>query len=226
MGSRRSPRCSPWRPAISSSRLPLAALTLAGLLLVPLLAAADHLPVRDPNDVPGPLDIRTVSVRVGDDLVFLVRTHAGWRAKDIWDRGFVLVYLDTFGDARADYYALVRSTGRRLEGQLFRDRTRRPDFSVGRIAAFKPSRRSVSIRVPMRKLRIGGTRLAFSWYAESLFTSGRCRRVCLDRAPDQGTVVEPLQPTPTPSVPSPTPTPSTSPSPTPSATASPTGAPN
>lgn len=219
-----------WRRAISKPQsLALVTLALAGLLLVPLLAAADHLPITDPNDVPGPLDIRSATVRGGDRLLFVVRTYSGWTAKQIWDRGFVLVYLDTFGDARADYYALVRSTGRRLEGRLFKDRRSRPDLSIARLAVFKGGEAAVSIEVPLRKVRIAEGRLAYSWYVESLMTNARCRRVCLDRAPDQGVIVEPLNPAPTPSVPSPspsaspTPTPSESPSPTPSPSATATG---
>ena len=41
-----------------------------------------------------------------------VITFASWSPSAIWDRGNLYVFLDTSGGADAEYFVLVRSTGR------------------------------------------------------------------------------------------------------------------
>jgi hypothetical protein len=175
---------------------------------VPLLAGADHLDPDDPNDTRGPLDVKSVrswgrARRPG----WRVITFARWSAERVWDRGFVMVFLDTRRSDRFDYYALVRSNGSKMRARLFRDRRRRRDRDLGPLAAWRPSRRSVSVRVPFRKLRVGDNRAFYRWQVQTLFTGSRCRRVCFDVVPDRGPVLEPLnEPGPSPTI-TPTPTP-------------------
>jgi hypothetical protein len=182
----------------------------------PLLAGANHLDPDDPNDVRGPLDVERVRSwgrprRPGWRVV----TFARWTPKRLWDKGFVLVLLDTVGDDRFEYYAFVRSNGSRMRARLFKDRLRRRDRDLGSLATWRPSRRSVSVRVPLRRLRVGNNRAFYRWQVQTLFTGSRCRRVCFDLAPDRGPVVEPLvEPEPTPTI-TPSPTPTITPSPTP-----------
>ena len=92
-------------------RLRFLAAGVALAVALPLLASARHLDVQDPNDTRGLLDVRRVQVVGTDRPRFTVLTFGRWTTADIYDRGFLLVYLDTFGDERFDYYALLRSVG-------------------------------------------------------------------------------------------------------------------
>ena len=177
----------------------------------PLFAGANHLDPDDPNDTRGPLDVERVKSwgrarRPG----WRVITFARWTAKRVWDRGFVIVFLDTRKGDRFDYYALVRSTGSKMRARLFKDRRRRRDKDLGYLAVWRPNRRSVSVRVPFRRLRVGDGRAFYRWQVQTLFTGPRCGRVCFDLVPDRGPVLEPLG--------APTPSPTTTPTPTPTST--------
>lgn len=177
------------------------ALVVLFTALVPVWVSASHVDVVDADDTRGPLDIRRVDVRGETRPTWKVTTWSRWTVQKIWDRGYVLVYLDTFGTTRYDYYALVRSNGYRMNGVLFRDRLGKPDRRISRLRTWRANRRSVSVRVPLTKVRIGERRRHYSWYVQTLMTSKRCRRVCFDRAPDAVGVIEPLPdatPTPTP----------------------------
>ncbi len=112
----------------------------------------------------------------------------------MFGRGYVLVYLDTFGDKRSDYFALVWSNGRRMTGRLVRDRAKpRRDRVVGRLPVWRRNRRSVTVRVRLDRLRSGKNRVAYRWYVRSLRIRARCpRSVCIDRAPNEGAVEQPL----------------------------------
>jgi hypothetical protein len=178
-------------------RTKLLAVAAAGALL-PVLAFARHLDVADPNDSAGVLDLRRVTI-YGSPPIWNLKTFRGWRARSIWDTGFLLVYFDTFASDRYDYYALVRSDGRRLRAALFRDRAKRRDQRVTRLKTWRPDRRRVKLRVPLRKMTIGKRRLFYRWYAQTLFTGTNCRRTCIDLAPDRTGVKEPLKPAPSPS---------------------------
>lgn len=181
------------------------ALVASGVaVLLPLLAFARHVDVRDANDTRGPLDIERVELAKVRPPKWRVDTYIRWNVREIWDRGFVLVYIDTFGSDRADYYALVRSNGSKLVGSLYRDRERKDDFKVRAIRARHPQRRTITAVVPLGQLRRRDSR-SFQWYTLTMFSGDRCKRVCLDRAPDRGAILEP-GPAPSPTLPTPTPT--------------------
>lgn len=192
--------------------LGLAAVVAVGAVVA--AAGAGHVAVPDPNDTKGLLDVRQVDVKGAKRPRWKVITFARWKPVDIFDTGFTLVQLDTFGSARPDYYALVSSNGFRLRGALWRDRAVKRDYKVSDLRVWRAFDRSLSVRVPLRKLRIGKKRVSYRWFVETLFTSDRCRAVCIDRVPDDGRVAEPL-PLPTPSE-TPSPIPTETPSPTPS----------
>jgi hypothetical protein len=168
--------------------LPLA-LTLAAL---PMLALASQRDVRDDNDVKGRLDLRKVSL-YGRPRVWNLKTYDGWSSRSIWDHGYLLVQLDTIGGQRFDYHALVSSNGRSMEGVLFRDRAKKADYRVARLAAWRLNRRGVKVRIPLGKTNIGERRGFFRWQIRSLFTGRGCRRSCIDVAP-LGPVKQPLRP--------------------------------
>jgi hypothetical protein len=203
--------------------------------LFTMFAQASHKDIKDLNDVDGRLDIRAVNT-------FGKIQNPGWKIivssrntmTQLRDHGFFLVYLDTFGDTRSDYYLLVSSNGSKMLGKLWRDRARRPDRKLGKVPVWRPDKSSVSVRVPLSDMNMGGKeRLEYRWWVKTLFTGKNCRRVCFDRAPNRGAVTESNgKPSPSPTdtedpglteTPAPSPTmPSTPPpSPTPGPTASP-----
>ena len=172
---------------------------------IPMFATARHAVVRDPNDTRGALDVRRVEMVSGNR--WKVTTWRGWGTRALWDRGHFLIYVDTFGGIRADYYVLVSSNGKEMTAVLYRDRDGGKDRRIRSVRVRHPSRKVVSATVPLRKLARRGSGV-YQWYVLSLFSSNRCRRVCFDRAPNSGTIIEPgPTPTPTPTLPTPTTTP-------------------
>jgi hypothetical protein len=183
-----------------------------------LPASANHTRQTDPNDVDGRFDLETV--RFDHDSPpprWTFVTFASWTLAQVWDRGYLLVELDTLGDEEPDYVAVIRSDGRDLDARLFRLRADGRQVEVDTLATGKDGGRSAWVAVALRKLTIGGSRTSYFWAALSSFTAADCPLTCLDRVPDEGMVEQPLPGiTPTP-MPTPTPTPPPTPTPTPSA---------
>jgi hypothetical protein len=160
-------------------------------LLFTMFAQASH-DIKDRNDVEGKLDIRAVNT-------FGKTERPGWRIivssrntmTQLRDRWFFLVYLDTFGDTRSDYYLLVSSNGSKMLGKLWRDRASRPDRKLGKVPVWRSDKSSVTVRVPLGDMNMGGKEgLTYRWWVKTLFTSKNCRRVYIDRAPNQTAVTE------------------------------------
>ena len=192
------------------------AVILGGVILVPLFAGAEAESYPDPNDTRGLMDVKRVEVLGTDRVRYKIVTFARWKAADVRDRGYVIVYFDTFGNSRFDYYALVRSTGSKMQATLWRDRTRKKDYKVARLSTWRTGRQSVSVRVPIAQMRWPQKRAFYRWRVQTLFTGRRCRRVCFDLVPNGGAVrVFRVDPSPSPTPTSPSPTPTESPSPTP-----------
>jgi hypothetical protein len=169
----------------------VAVVALGGFGLVPSIAKANHAPVSDGNDVRGLLDIKKVAVQGGQRKRAKVTTHKRWTADRMRDRGYVLVYFDTFADQRPDYYVLVLSTGSEMKAKLYRDRKSLNDYIVGSTKAWKAEKSSVSVRLPLGKTQWGKSRTFYRWNVLSLFSGRRCKRVCFDRAPQATAVEEP-----------------------------------
>jgi hypothetical protein len=200
-------------PRTAARRLvPLAVVAaMAAGVIAAGLALAGPVPVEDPNDVAGQLDVRAVSFDPeADPPRWDVVTSSSWASAEMWDRGFVLVYLDTTGNTRPDYYALIRSVGDDLEGSLWRDPRTGADRRLRTLDVSRGSDLHVTVRIPIERLRIGSSRTFYGWSIVTLYTGGACRATCIDRVPDDGAIRQPLgTPTPTPT-PTSTPTPSTS----------------
>lgn len=182
------------------ARSALVLVIAATAIVVPFLARARHVDVSDGNDVRGLLDIRRVEVVGVKRPSFKVDTYGRWSTRDIFERGFVLVFFDVRGTERSDYYALARSTGSRIVATLYRDRPVKRDYRVASVPEWRVGNRSVSIKVPLRRMNFGSTRVFYRWYVETLLTGRRCRRVCFDFAPNDDVVTEPrpgVTPTPT-----------------------------
>ena len=203
-------------------RFALGALILA-LVAVPWLASAQHANLDDPRDTNGLLDIKQVRLHGEKRPSWKVITFPRWGTERIFDRGYALVNIDARGDAHFEYYALVRSIGSKMEAELFRNRKSKPDYSVSGLDVWRSDRKSVSVRIPLRKLRIGDERTFYRWFVQTLMTGSQCQRVCIDRAPNEGSVQQPLvEPTPTLTI-DPSPTVTVSPDPSSSPTVPPPG---
>lgn len=189
------------------------ALLVAGLLSA-LPASAGHTGQDDPNDTNGRLDVRAVRLAHADGPPrWTFVTFARWTVAQVWDRGYLVVQLDTRGDDAIDHLVVLRSDGRHLRGTLYRVRGDGREVEMGALPSDKEGPRAASVAIALRKLSIGRARTAYFWAAVSSFIGDACSRPCLDRLPDDGMVEQPL-----PGVtPSPTPTPSPSPTPSPTA---------
>src|SRR5688572_7318091 len=122
------------------------AIVCLGALSLPFLATAQHAAVEDANDTRGALDIRRVTVDFSERPRWTIGTWGPWTVDQVWDRGYFLVHLDTFGSPRMDYYAFVRSDGYAMRGTIVRDRENRSDYTVTSIKAYKGSRNTLRLR--------------------------------------------------------------------------------
>ena len=163
---------------------------VAGLAL-PVLAAF-VVAVDDPADTRGLLDVHQVRFDDANEGLpaWTVITFDEWTVRQIWDRGNVLLHLDTFGPADPDYYVLVRSDRNTLVATLWRDRE--TDRKLFKVPVSKRGSRGVEVEVPLRKLTIGTGRTFYRWYVTTLFISGHCRQTCIDEAPDATMIEQPL----------------------------------
>jgi hypothetical protein len=183
----------------------------AAVLTVALVGAAlarAPVPLEDPNDTPGPMDIVTVTFDGVGDPSFAVELEKPWRTRATWDRAFVFVYLDVLGDTRGDYYAFVRSSGQDVVASLWRDPKRGNDVRVRPLEVLWRSPREPALSIPLAAMDVGPFRSVYRWWLATTFSGEVCRSTCVDRAPDEGAVEQLLpgaSPTATPTA-SPTPT--------------------
>jgi hypothetical protein len=136
-----------------------------------------------------------------------------WTIPQMWDRGYVMVHLDTRFSEAWDYYLLVRSAGTTLQGSLWQVRSFGPDTFIDNVPVGKPGTRSVSVQVGLWKLEFGPTRRFYRWKVQTLFTGDACPRTCQDRAPNGDPMLQwrpGMSPTPSPT---PSPSPSGAPAP-------------
>lgn len=185
---------------------------LATVSLMAFAAGAHDTDFTDPDDTRGKLDVKQVRLEHRSSPPFwTIVTFGEWRTAEIWDRGYLMVLLDTKGGMGAEFYLLIRSARTELEGSLWRVRGVGPDSYLGSATVRRLSRRSASVQVRLFRLTFGEGRAFYRWWVQTVFTSDLCRRTCQDRAPNGDSVLQwrpGMSPTPTPS-----PSPSGSPSP-------------
>jgi hypothetical protein len=180
---------------------------VGALLWLAVPALAHHTDQTDPDDTPGAMDLEAVRFDHEGTPTWRFVTFAAWTVRQIWDRGYLMVQLDTTGGPRVDYVAVVRSTGTDLEANLFRLRRNGRQVKVDRLRTHKASSRGAWVSVSLSKLSIGPTRTSYFWSALSSFTGPACHRTCFDAVPDEGVIEQPLpsvSPTPSPSPTGPT----------------------
>jgi uncharacterized repeat protein (TIGR01451 family) len=144
----------------------------------------------DGDDTGGPLDVRAVHLSRSSRPEWRVLTFSRWRVRRVWDEGYVMVLLDTRSGPGFDYYAVVRSTGGRLEGLLFRSRSG-ADTLERSVEVWRESRRDVFVGVPLSAVSVASGRAYVRWRAATMYTDTGCARVCLDRVPRSGGGVMP-----------------------------------
>ena len=167
-----------------------AALVVASLSALSPPASATHQNVRDGQDTRGKLDLRRVEMKRGTPRKWVIKTHEAYRANRIFDKGYLLVYFDTFGTERADYYVLLQPTRSKIKGFLWKDR--KPGNDDTRLAGTRVRRankRSITTSAPFRKMRTPG--LTYRWHVRTIYTGKNCKRVCIDKAPDNRWITEP-----------------------------------
>ena len=175
-------------------RLLVLGLALGAVISLAPSSLAEHSNVRDRNDVQGRLDLRAVDMRDGPPRRWILKTHKAFSANRIFDRGYLLVYFDTYGTKRFDYYVLLRPNRHKIVGELFKDRKDAKDEQLATTKVRKPGKRSVVTTVPFREMRKGEAALTYRWHARTLYSGRGCRRVCIDRAPNARSVEEPFLP--------------------------------
>jgi hypothetical protein len=194
--------------------------TVTTIALVGVALARTPVALEDPNDTAGLMDVLIVTFDAAEAPTWAVALQRPWRPVTTWDRAFVFVYVDVVGDQRGDYYAIVRPTGDELSGSLWRDPRRGNDVKVRPLEVLWRSSKEIAISIPLASMDVGRFRSVYRWWVVTTFSGEVCRRTCIDRAPDEGSVEQLLPgatPTPTPS-PSPNPSPTVTPTPTPSPT--------
>jgi hypothetical protein len=171
----------------------LTVVAVATLLVGAGWASAHAVTIGDPNDTTGPLDVRRVEKRYTARPLWRITTGPKWTAREIWDKGYFLVHFDTAGDSsHFERYALIRGTPNGMAASLWRDRQRRSDYRLGPVTVRRASQDSVSIRLSLTRLDISSSRTFYRWFVRSLYSSGRCPRVCIDQAPDGRSIRDPL----------------------------------
>ena len=129
----------------------------------------------------------------------------------MWDRGYLMVMLDTREGAPADHYVLVRSNLFSLEGTLWRIRSVGPDSYLGTVPVHRSPRGARSVQVGLSRLR-GERPALLPLVGADDRHERRCPRTCQDRAPNGGATALNWRPGMSPS---PSPSPTSTPSPTP-----------
>jgi len=194
---------------------PFAAAILT-VALMAVVAGAHDTDFQDPDDARGRLDVKQVRLaHAQGPPTWTIVTFGEWSTAGMWDRGYIMVLLDTQGGMGAEYYLLVRSAGTALQGSLWRAHTYGPDSYLGSVQTRRPSRRSASVQVRLGRLTFGASRPFYRWRVLTVYTGRLCRRTCHDQAPNLDAVLQwrpGMSPTPTPS-PSASSSPSDSPSP-------------
>lgn len=175
-----------------------AALVVVSLAALSQPASAVHQAVRDPQDTSGKLDLRRVEMKPGLPRRWVLKTHEAFRANRIFDKGYLLVYFDTFGTERADYYVLLQPTRKKLKGFLWKDKKPgNDDRRLGPTRVRRANKRSITTSAPFSKMRTPG--LTYRWHVRTIYTGRNCKRVCIDKAPDNRWVTEPYSQPPDPS---------------------------
>jgi hypothetical protein len=160
-------------------RLAIAVAALATLVAAETPQAGTDT-VRDRNDRPGPLDIRSASQgHSGTKVTHTIRTFANWRIGLLGPStpNFFSLEINTDSDRALERVVVIFSSSGHMVAGVF---TRSGSF-LGRTGASRPNAHTV--KVTIRRALLGNP-AGYRWRALSFFRSpSPCGGGCLDRAP-------------------------------------------
>jgi hypothetical protein len=166
--------------------------SLVVILIVAVALAAPSVRVMDPNDVPGKIDVREIRLRYNPGpATWTIITYQPWIPRQIWDRGHFFVFLDTLGDERPEYYAAIHPLRRGFAAEL---RRFYDDEFIMKLPVSRSARTSISVSVPLFKLKFGSARTSYFWSAMTSFVGPVCQSTCFDRVPNNGHSFEQWRP--------------------------------
>jgi Ca2+-binding RTX toxin-like protein len=145
----------------------------------------------DPNDARGILDVRRVEVGAGNRWVWNVITRGRWNLRRLWDDGYLIIYLDTRDNDRADFYLLGRSTGGRMRGDVFRDGTGR-DPRIGAVKVRHPNSRTARFLFDLERIGVEPARDYIRWSAQTILVNAVCSKSCFDAVTNEGPLPMPV----------------------------------
>lgn len=173
-----------------SSRGALAAVAVALVAVGNAQAGTER--IRDGNDRPGPLDIRSATHgHDGDRLVHTISTFGRWRVGllGLSTPNLFAIEISLDRDRAPERAVLIFSANGRLVAEVIRLPA---GTSVGSASASKPNGRTV--RVTIRRSRLGNP-TGYRWNAHSQYQApGACSGFCIDRAPNSGRVLHDIAP--------------------------------
>ena len=178
-------------------------LIVGALLWLAVPALAHHTDQTDPDDTPGAMDLEKVAFDHDGRPTWRFVAFADWTIRQMWDRGYLMVQLDTKGGPAVDYLVVVRSVGTELEANLFRVRSNGREVRIDRLKTEKAGSRAAWVSMNLSKVVIGSRRTSYLWSAMSSFIGPACRQTCFDTVPDTGMIEQTLSASPAPT-PSPT----------------------
>jgi hypothetical protein len=170
----------------------IAALVAAVALAGAGNALADTKAILDPNDRPGPLDIRRASHgHAGGRVTHTISTFGTWQVGllGLNTPNLFALEISTDADRALERVVLVFSANGRLVARVFR----LPGGGlVGSASASRPNART--LRVSIHRSRLGNP-VGYRWDAISQFqAAGACSRFCIDRAPNFGRILHDITP--------------------------------
>jgi hypothetical protein len=137
----------------------------------------------DPTETDGRLDIRKIQSRAANTPPrWRFVTAGNWTVRQIWDRGYFLVFADTRGNPEPDYHVLGYSNGNKLRGSLYRETAGGSAVRMRGVKVTKKGPHGAILRLPLGSLDL--ERAYFRWSLMTLFTGPSCQKVCFDSAPD------------------------------------------
>lgn len=170
---------------------PASALVLLVMATSSLASDTDQV---DPADTEGRFDVIEVALsHDADNGLWRTKMARNWTLRQAWDAGYVLIYFDTKADEDADFYVLIRSTGRGLRAALYKDKATGKDPLLGPVDARRPDSKTAQAEFKLSRLEIAESRTEWFWSIQTLWTSSLCSHVCMDLVPDSGSVAQPVE---------------------------------
>jgi hypothetical protein len=166
---------------VRSIRTVIVVLVILQIAMIPSGSALAHEEtIADGNDAPGPLDIRSTSVRhLGDGrVVHHIQTFRDWSLHTLNVDSFFVILIDNAGTHRSfERCAFAFSLRGHLKGSL----TNCKGNYLTSLSVDKVGGDGIDIKIPPK--RLGDS---YRWAAETFYTSagGACRQSCVDSAPN------------------------------------------